>query len=461
MTKRIRATIDEHGLTLASPPRELRRLLQVGRHAVRTPRDGRGTVLVEEPEKLYVSHSDNSITLPRGAWRLVEHAAGKAGHMLIVTGSTEVRLPWQADDTSEHGERRPTPTNVAEYVASQSYGLLTYRDDQSPIDAIAQLAKTYPVKTIGVVPANEDEADRIRLALKHHQIKTCNPTSDAIHGVLVGVASRFRDPSWLDIAVAVDAGKQLGRRQDAVYRHGFRACQLAMVDERVRLNAAQRQKLLLHYGFEWQRALPGGKLARSIVVESFKVHCSPPVDCQALGAEFERAVVWRNTARNRQVAKCANRNSMRRAIVLVASVEHAAELAWQLQSWRILLGEPPNTSSLLPKQVHNLRQRAVQQHTGPVIVMPAGLALVNWQAVDVLLRADAGVELVELPEAAFYPTDRRLPLTVIDIDDSAMSPVLRQRCKQRWAAYRKAEWYCTGVDPVVARMDAFIREQIA
>src|SRR5690606_34161308 len=145
--KRLLATIDEHGLTLAAPPPALRKLFQVRRRVARTPRDGSGTVLVAEPEKLYFARQDNGITLPRGAWRFLEHAAHRFGFDLSVIHNRDVRFARRPEHPSASDEMA-LPTTVAEYLAQKTYGLLTYGSNWTLIDTIAEIVKSHPGQSI-------------------------------------------------------------------------------------------------------------------------------------------------------------------------------------------------------------------------------------------------------------------------------------------------------------------------
>lgn len=453
-TTQLVATINQHGIRVESPPPAVRRLLQFDGRKTLTPRDGRGTVISLQPNRQYMPIDGNAILLPTGAWRLLQFATSSLGHALSVRVASDVRLPWEQADADANSD------DVVEYVASRSFSVLCYPTDSGCAEIAARIVNGLPAENIGLVTASIAQANRLRCELRKRGIEASDAGRGDKRGILVGVDGSFREPSWLGLVIVVNAGRQLGDRENRVYRHGWRAKRLALVDDRLRLTYTERARILMRYGFEWRQGLRDGSLARPIEVAVINANRRQQDTERLSGTELERRLIWLNSSRNRRIASWSQENLQLRPIVVVGSIEHAAELAALLPAWQILAGRELSWIGLSARHGTTIGNRASTVQTRPAIVTPAGLSHVAWQDVDVVVRADAATGLPNLPEAAFVATQRRLPLTIVDIDDSQMHPTLAKRVRDRRRAYQQAEWYPRGIDPVEARMAAYLRERM-
>jgi hypothetical protein len=205
--------------------------------------------------------------------------------------------------------------------------------------------------------------------------------------------------------------------------------------------------------------------------------------------EIKRQGLWRNHARNRQVARLARRlqagewqaigkgfppartglrEGQRLAVaVLVENLEHAEAIARDLPGWRVATDNDWKPGCV-GRDVKGA-QGSVEPGAGGkqgVIITALGIEKLDLSGVDVLIRADGGVGLP--PMTAFPPgkivfNENNLPegpageprLVLVDFYDRH-HPLLRRWSRQRRAAYAERGWYAAGVEPLERRIELFL-----
>jgi hypothetical protein len=147
-------------------------------------------------------------------------------------------------------------------------------------------------------------------------------------------------------------------------------------------------------------------------------------------------------------------------LVLAANAEHGLALAAKLpDDWLLLAGSDLYEEGLTPEQVRLLHRPMSPFRAGPLyaVVTPAVLPHLDLSCAGALLRADGGTGLPPLaPEQLIEPDDGPArPLLLLDFDDRG-HPVLRRWARERREAYAERGWYGVGVDPIQARVEAFL-----
>src|SRR5262249_35815042 len=207
--------------------------------------------------------------------------------------------------------------------------------------------------------------------------------------------------------------------------------------------------------------VPGhGYRPLDVTVAFARIHGGAPASSSASEHEVKVAGIHRHHVRNRRVAKLAravHANDLgvveevcpdaprhlpegRLGVgVLVDDVSHGLELSGRL-GWPLLAGEDVDVVGL------SSRERAMitgeRRNEQPVVVTGAGMAKAG--RFDVLVRADGGVGLPELPGELLrvrHGGGRRLLL--VDCDDRH-HPLLRRRSRRRREAYLEAGWRVVG-----------------
>jgi len=122
----------------------------------------------------------------------------------------------------------------------------------------------------------------------------------------------------------------------------------------------------------------------------------------------------------------------------------------KLPGWPVIASGLVNLDGLEPQQRADLEGRLVSRMAATSTTLPcaivtqAGLrtAFMPLKDMDVLLRADGGIGLPSLPEAALvHPTTEHglPPLLVVDVDDGH-HPDLQRSARRRRRAYDAAGW---------------------
>jgi hypothetical protein len=188
-------------------------------------------------------------------------------------------------------------------------------------------------------------------------------------------------------------------------------------------------------------------------------------------AEIKQGGIYQHHVRNRRVARLAQAIAAKDAAqaaglcpgvgdylpagkinvgVLVDDVGHGLTLAGKL-GWPLVAAKEVNLTGLSEED----QARIAKSRSGkkPVVVTADGLARAGH--FDVIIRADGGVGLPNMPEESLccrHGVDRKL--VIIDFMDRH-HPMLRQRSRRRRNAYLAAGWHVVGIEKATP-MDEFM-----
>ena len=199
----------------------------------------------------------------------------------------------------------------------------------------------------------------------------------------------------------------------------------------------------------------------SVVFSPLKGGARPPRTVGTL--QLKKAGIWKHRVRNRRVAAVARALAegelddldacfaeafepwqplASRIAVLVENVAHALELSKRLPNWIIVTGPDVCVSGLTPAERDKLKRRADSwQRDRRLIVTHSALERVRQ--LDVLVRADGGTGLPELPHRVATANESIPPLLLVDFTDKH-HPQLRRRSRQRRNEYLDAGWSIAG-----------------
>jgi hypothetical protein len=419
---------------------------------------------------------------------VVRRLLARAGHAVSDLEPAPAALP--APDRQLLKKIAPTDEPFLDIVRRRDRALISYDPAAvRPDRLVAQIALAWPGLKIAVAVKRTDEAHLLARRLcpyladveyyhnDHHPSRAARvavATIDYLTFLRIGLSER-------DMLIVLNARE--GACPDAQYQ--FSGATQARLYGLLPLceepSPFEQDQLDRFYGFE-RLCVPGhGQRARTVQAvflrATGKVALPAKVD---LVARLRRAV-WASPVRNRRISRLARllaadeRKPLRQqfpavaaplegrpvrgVVVLVDGVEHALALAGQLPGWDVLAGLDRHLDGLSAAQKEALANNAVlfPADRPTVIATGSGIDYVNMADVDVVIRADAGVGLPPLPAAALVePNSAPMrPLLLIDFLDHD-DPVLRRRARRRQQAYADAGWFGVGVDPVEARVDAFL-----
>ena len=400
-----------------------------------------------------------------------------SGYQVVMKGDRPQPLPdpdWKKLPSNRTGDRR-----LLRFVQQHERGIIWYRESRIDIAwLIAQVALTYPKEKIVVIASRQADAailtKRLRryisgvsLATPHHHPAIAGRVVVATPSGLQQTGVRVRERTicfCINPTEVFNTMKVWFSSKDWLPVLKSRLYGLLNED----LSLAPQQQDYLRALFGTQRLLIPrhgfGELPVTIKFWQFqggrKIAPETPIH------ELKRQCVWRDPLRNRLIAGLAQAIAMeddkalgkkftsiaqalysklgRRVAVLVENVEHAGHLVQRLPGWPIVADEVSDSSQLSQKVKDALVAGAntVAQRTEDVIVTTAAFGKIG--AVDVLIRADAGVSLPPISSDFFVAGDG-VPksMTVIDVDDRH-HPHLRRRAKWRKNAYLQRGWEVDG-----------------
>jgi len=368
-----------------------------------------------------------------------------------------------------------------EHIAHHDRGLVRYHGDHvQPARLIAQVARAWPELNLTAVTACRDEVYALVRQLRAQGIDAFGftPRNQPLVETRVavttysGMAYNPVEPEKQDIVIALDAAEATAKHPLWCLGHLDRARLYGLVDMRKYLSRHEDDLVRCLFGFE-EVVVPGhGQQHRHVEVlwgqgEGRRLQHDP-----ANNMVSKRYGLWHNETRNRHVARIARAfaagdketlakmfptkvlsllpTGPSRIFLLVENVEHALAVMPKLPDWPVIASGLVNLEGLEAQQRADLEGRLVSRMAATsstlpcAIVTQAGLrtAFMPLKDMDVLLRADGGIGLPALPEAALvHPTTEHglQPLLVVDVDDSH-HPDLQRSARRRQRAYDADGW---------------------
>jgi hypothetical protein len=424
---------------------------------------------------------------PRGPGQLfwtglepaVRAALEAAGHAVRVEGPEPAPLP--PPDLARLRRLGPINFPLLEAVQGRDRAMFRYdrRSDIDPAALIAQVALAWPGRKAVVAVKRIDDVRRLceRLCPLLPDVTALSgddhpPAFGRVVVATFGYCSiAHLDPRSRDFFFALDAIEFAGHENWDVPMFLIGARLYGLLDAASHPAPTVRDRLASLFGFA-EAVLPRlGCRERPVIRREVQFNGVAPGSNRADALTVKRSAIWRHHARNRFVARLAERAgdeatadpnatekaaaAKRNVIVLVEAVEHAIALARFLPGWQVLTG-PEIWREGLPGQRST--------HTGgPGIPLPpssvvtfAALAGNDLRNVDVLVRADGGSGIPPVgADALVQPACEGVrPLELVDVVDR--HPALRRLVRKRRRAYTARGWHADGVDAEAERVRAFL-----
>jgi hypothetical protein len=375
------------------------------------------------------------------------------------------------------------------------------RYDPSAVDPallVAQVALAWPQLSLVVAVTRVEEARWLRDQLRTHlpavvAVTSRNRVPDSQVGrvtvaTYTGLGSTGIEIEKCNILLAWNAVEASRPNALSCLGHARRARMYGLLAGTEPQAPFDRDVVRLLFGFK-EVEVPWP--SRVEVVWCRNVRC-PAMPEGIDTVQVKRHGLWRNHARNRQVARFARKlqagewqaiqkclpsgaaglvnGSQATVVVLVENVEHAEALARFLRGWRIARHHCWNPGGV---------GQGIHESTGSLgtetgnsqgfIATALGIKALDVTQIDVLIRADAGVGLASLmpfSQEQILLRKNNLPehrwqesqLLLVDFEDRH-HPLLRRWSRLRRVAYEERGWYAPGVDPLRARVDRFLADR--
>jgi hypothetical protein len=428
-----------------------------------------------------------------GLLPVVLRFAAKAGYAARIQGRQAAVLPEPDGQSVER--LGPLDGGFLRCVRQHDRALILYEPSAvDPAWLVAQVALAWPHRTLAVAVTRVEEARRLRDQVRPYlpgvvAVTSRNQVPDAAIGPVViatynGLGCTGIEVEKRDVVLTLHAVEASRPYALSCLGHAKRARVYGLLPIDIALAPFDQDVVRLLFGFEEVEVLRhGAPEVRVEVVWCRKVGC-PAVPEVADLLEVKRQGIWRNHARNRQVARLARRLQAGEwpalgkdfpagpgkppgVAVLVENVEHAEALAPYLRGWA--LATHHGWRSRFVAKSFDETQGSVAPVTAyeqGVIATALGIEVVDWTGIEVLIRADGGVGLLPVPPSSLgqivfrennlpEPLQADARLLLVDIEDRH-HPLLRRRSRQRQPAYAGRGWYAPGVDPVQARVEQFL-----
>ncbi|MCC6421224.1 MAG: hypothetical protein IT429_23555 [Gemmataceae bacterium] len=358
----------------------------------------------------------------------------------------------------------------------------------SPARLVLQAVLAFPKAKVSIAVSRIEDGYDLRDAVRKHEpdVHFFNGKNYPWKSPRVAIATyRYLHHSPVnlferDLVIALDAREAVcpDSREQMALAQKARLFGLVRPDEHI--SPFERDLMRMVFGFE-ELVLPRhGHLERGVRVVRCPVTDGPVVDSADVFTLL-REGVWNNRPRSETIALLArlvkDRDLTRlqslapaaasamsmvtapRVVVLVDRLLHGLALADLLPGWPLLADRSGvNTRGLTAAQIDLLDASKPGWDAQPpyAIVTDTGMRALDLSEIDVVVRADAGIDLPALPahkliEPASSPSQ---PLLLIDLDDR--HPLLTKRSQQRRRVYEERGWFAPGVDPVQGRVDLFL-----
>jgi hypothetical protein len=433
---------------------------------------------------------DRPALYTRAVWEpAVRHALSAAGYRVEQVGRPPRPLPApQLDRLARLG---PVDHGLLRLVQQHEWGLVRYAT--GPVDPawlVAQVALAWELKVVAVARRLDEVrqfARRLRAFLPAVTVLAGRGSPTAVGRVVVSTyeglgnsAHQAFDIAWTDIVVALDAAEATLAVPMRWLSRAVRARVYGLLAADVKPAPLDRDHLTCLFGFAQAVVPRHGCHERVVQVAQLPVAGGAALPAGLGVVPLKRQGLWHHGLRNRLVARLAraaragDHVRLRRlcpaaadalawlpsanVLVLAEGAEHALALSRRLRGWPVLAGDAVFGRGLSREGRRLLRAGQVSWQPEEVfqVVTADALPDVALDRVDVLVRADGGVGLPPLrPEQLVQPDGDGRPLLLVDPSDRH-HPLLRRWARERREAYAERGWFGVGVDPVQARVEAFL-----
>jgi hypothetical protein len=278
--------------------------------------------------------------------------------------------------------------------------------------------------------------------------------------------------------VVWDAHEALGQQAQPSLAAAFRARLYGLLDRNDRLAPYESDRLRALFGFREVVVPQHGFVERPVRVVWQAIRGGPMEIVQSPSSllERKRRGVWRNSLRNRRIARLAQRlaTNHRAALttvspdlangatpsvrVLVENVEHGLILARKLR-WPLLADSNAGPAGLPQVERRVVKASTVYRTPRPRCAVVTAAAFENHcrADVDVLVRADGGGGRPASWGERFLALSNEpvRPLVLIDFHDH-QDPCLQRWSRRRRQAYRAQGWLAPGENPFQVRVQGFL-----
>ncbi|REJ65340.1 MAG: hypothetical protein DWQ31_18250 [Planctomycetota bacterium] len=384
---------------------------------------------------------------------------------------------------------------LLELVHEQSSGLIRYGRKIDRARLIAQVALAWPEISIAVAVKKRCDVDDLVSQLNRYDVDAFGITGGrdssqrprVVVGTfqsLLGAACAFLPRR--EIVIACDAIESLGEVGQQVLQCPDSARLYGMIPSERQIAPYDEDQLRSYFGFHEISIVRHGQTERRVDVAWERIAGGPRISRRSELIDVIRKGVWHHPVRNRHIARLAagfianDRELLGRTyptvaeamperdelhvIVFVEGVEHALALAKHLPGWPLTVAADVQTTGLsaadrtVLETAHNRPQA-----TGAQIVTASALSTVDLSAVDVLIRADAGVgdpvfAATDLVSGNWIEPGKQGRMLLVDFHDRH-HPKLRKRSRLRKQAYQAHGWYAAGIDPVEERVNRFLAKR--
>ncbi|MFO0881549.1 MAG: hypothetical protein U0840_29975 [Gemmataceae bacterium] len=367
---------------------------------------------------------------------------------------------------------------LLDFVRGNTHGLIHLAPGVSRIRLLAQLFQAWPQQRFVVATGSHAEANRVRSQLfKQYQLKSSlvTPTRcpDNPRRVVVGTYTSLAhgpiECNQRDVFIAYNARHALGElAQICLMQVDSRFRLFGFLSATESLTAGEHDWLAATFGFE-RLVIPRHNfqaIQPRVVWIPFRGQTTVDSGLQALA--LKKRLVWNHAHRNRWIARLAKlltgdsatlqkaypaisdflgNRTIARVVILTETTEQARRLAQRLKEW----SSPANPAM----------EPATRTRTEQAILTCESARrypLADQPGVTVIVWASAGRDLPPLPEEWLrVPVGRSRELLLIDLWDE--SQPLLQWSRQRQTAYQHAEWLAPGQNPVIERIQRFLRSR--
>ncbi len=355
-------------------------------------------------------------------------------------------------------------------VAARSEVLVRYRPAVvDPVGLVADLCRAFPERRVlvGVTQVRDGHAAAAGLRRRGVDVALARGSgsmADVRSRVWVATERGLRQPQLelnrADFVVLLDAVEGLGQLGRETL-DGVTGRLVGFVPADRRLSPFERDILLAYFGSHPLLVVRPGEAACDVRVAFVPID-SPRVPLAVDGDGLRRDGVVRHPTRNRRLARLAARlvgggdaglradfphvaavvggRAVRRAVVLVDALDHAAELARLAPHAAVVAALGADVAGLRPLADRLVPAGANGTEVGLAIATPDALRDLRLGSGDVVIRADGGIGLPPGLTPAVLPARHELSeLLVVDADDGH-HPELRRRSRRRQLAYADAGW---------------------
>jgi hypothetical protein len=305
------------------------------------------------------------------------------------------------------------------------------------------------------------------------RVAVCTPSTIAYNPV---------EPEKQDIIIVLDAVKAIGDDNQWRLQRAVKARFYGILNAERSMSPHEEDLVRMMFGFDELLIPRPGHQARPVQVVWSRGN-SRPIRFEPRNVlDLKRFGVWDDDERNRQVARIAraflhgdgealarllkpcppsNCGSPLNTFIVVENIEHAMKLVPKLPGWSVLSSGLTDMNGLTENEKTALEDSySIQAKPACGIITHGGMHhhRTPWSKVDVLIRADAGTGLPDLPTLAQaqLATESPRPLVIVDLDDVHHDELMR-RANDRWDAYCGNGWLLPGLDLTSFRISEFLR----